>query len=67
MPKQETFYYIIWEVNKSGNEIRPVYVILQKKNFYQKLYEKFGLVASFRPFLIFKESPAKRKLRKSVS
>ena len=43
-----------WEV--TGYDIWPVYGTLQKKNFYQKLYEKYGLENSYRLFLIFKES-----------
>ena len=39
---RNAFYWIIWEV-KSGNEISPVYVILQKKKFHQKLYKKGDL------------------------
>ena len=34
--KHKTFYWITWEVNTSGNEIWPDYVILQKKIFYKK-------------------------------
>ena len=45
---------------QSGNEIGPVYVILQKNFFYQKFYETCGLKTSSRPFLISKESSVKR-------
>ena len=45
---------------QSGNEIWPVYAILQNNFFIKKLYEKCGLETSSRPFLIFKESSLKR-------
>ena len=51
---------------QSGNEIWPVYVILQKKIFYQKFFEKCGLDTSPRLFLIFKESSVKRNPRRLV-
>ena len=36
--KHETHFteQVTWEVKQSGNEIWPVYAILQNKNFYQK-------------------------------
>ena len=43
MPKHDTwntFCWITWEVIQSGNEIWPVYVILQNEIFYQKNYVK---------------------------
>ena len=43
MPKHETrntFYWITWEVTQSGNEICPVYVMLQNKIFLSKNYLK---------------------------
>ena len=45
---------------QSGNEIWPVYAILQNNFFYQEFYEKCGLETSSRPFLIFKESSVKK-------
>ena len=36
------------------------------KHFIKSIYEKYGLEASSRPFLIFKEFPVKRNLRRSV-
>ena len=39
---------------QSGNEILPVYVILQKKRFHQKSYKKLGLETSFMSFLYLK-------------
>ena len=45
-PKHETentFYWITWKQTKPGNEIWPVYVILQKKFFYQKTSMKNGV------------------------
>ena len=47
---------------QSGNEIWPVYAILQNNFFMKKLYKKRGLETSFRPFLIFKESSIKKIL-----
>ena len=47
---------------QSGNEIWPVYAILQNIVFAKKLYKKCGLETSFRPFLIFKESSVKKIL-----
>ena len=54
------------ETGDTGNEIWPVYVILQNKFLIKKFYEKCGLETSSRPFLIFKESFVKRNLRRSV-
>ena len=45
---------------QSGNEIWPVYVILQNNFFIKKFYEKCGLETSSRSFLIFKESSVKK-------
>ena len=47
---------------QSGNEIWPVYAILQNNFFIKKFYEKCGLETSSRPFLIFKESSVKKIL-----
>ena len=44
---------------QSGNEIWPVYAILQNNFFIKKFYEKCGLETSSRPFLIFRESSVK--------
>ena len=38
---------------QSGNEIRPVYAILQNNFLIKKFYEKYGLESSSRPFLIY--------------
>ena len=51
---------------QSGNEIWPVYAILQNNFFIKKLYEKYGQETSSRPFLIFKESSVKKILWMSV-
>ena len=43
MPKHKTgntFPLIKWEVSAVCNEIRAVYVILQKKKFHQKIPQK---------------------------
>ena len=45
---------------QSGNEIRPVYAILQNNFFIKKFYEKCGQESSSRLFLIFKESFVKK-------
>ena len=45
---------------QSGNEIWPVYAIVQNNFFVKKFYEKCGLETSSRPFLIFKKSSKKR-------
>ena len=50
---------------QSGNEIWPVYAILQNNFFIKKFYEKCGLETSSRPFLIFKESSVKKILWRS--
>ena len=58
--KHET--HIIEKLGKEtqpGNEIWPVYVILQNNFFIEKLYEKCDLETSPRSFLIFKESSVK--------
>ena len=57
--KHETYYSVTWEVNTVGNEIWPVYTILQNNFFYQKILRKMCLKTSSRPFLIFKESSLK--------
>ena len=70
MPKHETrkrFTGSLGKYTQSGNEIWPIYGILQKQIFITKLYEKCGLETSFQLFLIFKESSVKRDLRRSVS
>ena len=48
-----TFYWITCEVkvNKSGNKIWPIYIILQEKNLYQK--NKCGPETSSTTFFIF--------------
>ena len=51
---------------QSGNEIWPVYTVLQSSFFIKKFYEKCGLGTSSRPFLIFKESSAKKILWRSA-
>ena len=38
----------------------------KRKTFIKKLYKKYDLETSSRHFLIFKESPVKRNLRRSV-
>ena len=65
MPKHETRNTFYW-VTQSGDEIWPVYVTLHEKKIFKKFYEKCGQEASSRPFLIFKEYPVKRNLRRSV-
>ena len=47
---------------QSGNEIRPVYTVLQNNFFYQKSLQKCGLGTISRTFLIFKESSVKKIL-----
>ena len=51
---------------QSGNEIWPVYAILQNNFFIKKFYEKCGLETSSRPFLIFKESSVKKIMWRSA-
>ena len=48
------------ESKHSGNEIWPIYIILQRNFFIKKFCEKCGLGISSRPFLIFKESSVNR-------
>ena len=50
----------------SGNEIWPVYAVLQNNFFYQKILEKCGLETSYRPFLISKEFSVKKILWRSA-
>ena len=45
---------------QSGNEIWPIYAILQNNFFINTFYEKCAPETSSRPFLIFKESSVKR-------
>ena len=47
---RNTFDVITWEVNTSLTEIWPVYVILQKKTFYQKFYKNCDLKVVPGPF-----------------
>ena len=49
-----------------GNQIWPVYVIVQNKFFIKKFYEKWSLETSSRLFLIFEESSVKRILRRAA-
>ena len=51
---------------QSGNEIYPVYAILQNDFFIKKFYEVFGLETSSRPFLILKELSVKKILWRSA-
>ena len=47
------------------NEFWPVYLRLQKKNFYQNVLQKsVSWKNSFRSFFIFKKSSVKGNLRK---
>ena len=47
---------------QSGNEIWPVYAMLQNNFFIKKFNKKCRLEASSRPFLIFKKSSVKKIL-----
>ena len=62
MPKHETRNILLNNLGskQSDNEIWPVYAILENKFFFVKLYEKYGLKTSSRPFMVFKESSAKK-------
>ena len=51
---------------QSGNEICPVYVILQNNFFIKKFFKKCGLETSPRPFLIFKKSCEKDSVKVSM-
>ena len=51
---------------QSGNEIWPVYAILQNNFLIKKLYEKCGFETSSWPFLIFKISSVKKILWRSA-
>ena len=51
---------------QSGNEIWPVYAILQNNFFINKFYKKRDLETSSWPFLIFKESSLKKILWRSA-
>ena len=53
---RNAFQWLKWELTQSGVEIWPLYLILQKKIFYQNFFKKCGLEASSRCFFIFKES-----------
>ena len=45
---------------QSGNEIWPVYTILQNNFFYQEFYEKCGLETSSRPLFNFQRILCKK-------
>ena len=56
--------------NKFGSKHSPVmkfgqFIYYKRKIFIKKLYETYGLETSSGPFLIFKESPIKRNLRRT--
>ena len=62
--KQEIHFTEQWKKKEYGNKIRPAYEILLKKNFDQKILQKYGLETSFRSIVIFKGFLVKRNLRK---
>ena len=51
---------------QSGNEIWSVYGILQNSFFIKKLWKRYGLKTSSRPFIIYKESSVKKILWRSA-
>ena len=52
--------------NNLEKKLWLVYVILQKKTFYQKIILKMWPGNSFRPFLIFQECSVKINRRRSA-